>query len=259
MSKYDFHVHTSYSDGKHIQEMLVAAREVGLTGIGFTDHCVPYDDRYGRRDRFNFDETFYDRRKEIETFNQNNKNNPEIFDAVEINFDPNFTTKIEEFLNRADFDYAIGSVHYAGEYNISFPSQFKHMSKNEKLDAIEKYVDWQVECIDSGLFDILGHLDLPQRIEPLRNLMSESHYAKLACCLEGSEIIPEINAGRIDSEYGEFHPITEFLPLFEENEVSFILGTDSHTPSQLKTRNTMIDELFDNKDFSSLNLVNLYC
>ena len=44
----DYHVHTTFSDGKNTpEEIVLAAREKGLKEIGFSDHSYTFfDERY---------------------------------------------------------------------------------------------------------------------------------------------------------------------------------------------------------------------
>jgi histidinol-phosphatase (PHP family) len=53
--------------------------------------------------------------------------------------------------------------------------------------------------------------------------------------------VPEINAGRVLSEYGEFHPTPEFLEILLEHDVEFTLGTDSHEPDEIAARKERIE------------------
>jgi len=36
----DYHVHSNYSDGRFLFQMVRAADEAGLDGVGFADHCT---------------------------------------------------------------------------------------------------------------------------------------------------------------------------------------------------------------------------
>jgi len=59
---YDYHVHTTYSDGSFLEEMVDAAAAAGLDGVGIADHCNVSGDerarRYKRALGFNLDVTY---------------------------------------------------------------------------------------------------------------------------------------------------------------------------------------------------------
>ena len=239
--EYDYHTHTTFSDGYEMEGMADAAADAGLTGIGFTDHCLPYEDPFGRRDRYDLVDTFEERRERIRTLREDVE--VEVFDGVELNYDPNHEDAIRAFLAAAGFDYVIGSVHYADDYYVGHPEALADASHAAKRDAVETYVDWQVRLVESGLFDVLAHPDLPQRSPALRGMMDERDYRRLADALADSETIPEINAGRLDRKYGTVHPHPDFLDAFADAGVSFVVGTDAHAPDQLRTRRDLLDPL----------------
>lgn len=116
---WDLHTHTTYSDGAPIEEMVRAAGEAGLSGIGLTDHCIVYDDPVGRSDRYDFEDTYEQRRAEIEGLR--GEYDLAIADGVEMNYDPDREDEIRTVLEEADFEYAIGSVHYADDHDITAP------------------------------------------------------------------------------------------------------------------------------------------
>lgn len=229
---YDLHTHTTYSDGHDMAEMAEAAGEVGLDGIGFSDHCLAYHDPFGRRDRYDLVETYQARREEI----QNLETDVEVFDAAEMNYDPSYEGAIREFLTEADFAYTVGSVHYAGEYDVNGPSGLADASATTKREAVETYIDWQVQLVESELFDVMAHIDLPQRSPVLRGVIEPDDYQRLADALDGSGTVPEINAGRLERDYGTVHPDPDFFDVFRDAGVPFVIGTDSHNPEQVRER-----------------------
>ena len=249
----DLHTHTTYSDGYDMAEMVEAAAEVGLSAVGLTDHCIPYADPFGRSDRTDFDETYDGRREDIGALSERLDADVDILDGAEVNYDPNHERAVREFLAAANFEYTIGSVHYAGEYSIADPHQLADASAATKREAGETYVDWQVRLGESELFDIVGHLDLPQRSPVLRNVMDEDQYRRLADALAGSRTVPEINAGRLDREYGHVHPHSDYLHVFREAGVGFVIGTDSHAPDRLRERTRRLEPLLDAEDVAIID------
>ena len=198
--RYDLHTHTTYSDGSDIREMVEAATDAGLEGIGLTDHCIPYEDSFGRSDRYPFDGTYEDRRTEITDLRADDDVELEILDGAEVNYDPTREEEIRELLANAEFDYVIGSVHYTDVYDVAGPRELARASASTKRETVETYLDWQCRLLESGMFDVLGHLDLPQRSPALRGVMTGDDYQRLADALAASETVPEINAGRLERE-----------------------------------------------------------
>lgn len=229
----DLHTHTTYSDGWEIESLVESASEVGLDGIGLTDHCPVVSDPFGRRDRYDFCETYPKRRQIIEEIN--NSTAISVFDGAEVNYDPRSHETISTFLEEAEFSYTIGSIHYVDDFYIAHPS-LSSASAGKKREAVDRYIEWQQRLISSECFDIVAHLDLPQRSPSLRGIIEEADYRILAEALSNSKTIPELNAGRIDDQHGEYHPPIEMIEVFTDYGIEFVYGSDSHSPTDLEAR-----------------------
>lgn len=250
---HDLHTHTTYSDGSDAREMAVAAADAGLSGIGFTDHCIVYEDPFGRSETYDFGETYPERRRLLGSLREDF--DIEVFDGVEMNYDPNHESETASFLEEANFDYAIGSVHYAQEFYVTPATALSDAPEETRREAVDAYVDWTERLIESELFDVVGHLDLPQRNPSLRGLFDEEDYRRLADALADADALPEINAGRIDAEYGTVHPDPAYFDVFADAGVSFVVGTDSHTPETLRTRVDMLDSVLEDAESRGVEVV----
>lgn len=245
----DFHVHSNYSDGSFLGEMVRAAEGAGLEGVGFTDHCTvtarehtaEMRDVYG----FNLDLTYERRREAIDRLRD--RFSIDIYDAVEMDYDPRDESRIRAFLERADFDYATGSVHEVDGRNVQVSSNFVDWSA-EDLDAlVEEYFDRLVSLVESELFDVAAHVDLLERTAPLRGRATDDHYRRVARAFEDSRTIPEVNAGRALTDAGVVHPRPDFLTVLGEYDVPITVGTDAHRPADVGDRAAFLREFVDDR------------
>ena len=254
--RHDYHAHTNYSDGRPIYEMVEAAAEAGLDGLGLTDHCnvsaraKPAEAKaiHGH----NLDITYERRRRAIESIRE--RADIEIYDAVEMDYHPADEAEIRSFLDEAGFDYALGSVHEVDGTNVHFESYFAEKSEAEREEAVSTYFDRLVSLIDSELFEIAAHVDLIERNPALRGLATEAEYRAVAEAFADSRTVPEINAGRILGQYGEFHPRSDLLDVLMEAGTEFTVGTDSHTPEEFAPRLTEIEALLDEYGIEPIEL-----
>lgn len=233
-SRYDLHAHSTYSDGSPMGEMVAAGRRAGLDGVGIADHCIVVQDRHGRRDRYDLVETFERRRADIKELRP--VADIEVFDAAEVSYVADAEAETAAFLERADFDYVIGSVHFAGPYQYTGAAQYADADRAGCRSAVDRYFEAQRRLVESELFEVAGHIDLVQRIPALRDLTTDSHYEALADAFASSRTIPEINAGRLTRRYGEIHPEPARLDYLRERGIEFTIGTDSHRPEELEDR-----------------------
>ncbi len=247
MIDHDYHTHSIYSDGRFLRQMLSAASDAGLSGVGFADHCVVSDraPMVEHRNALGFAlDTIYERRRAaIEGFREAFE--IEIFDAVEMDYDPRDEAVIEAFLGEADFQYAIGSVHLLDGVHIQYEPYFADKSESERTALIENYFEKLIALIDSELFEVAAHIDLIERNPALRGFATESQYRRVAKALERSRTVTELNAGRLLAEFGSVHPVAPFFEILREHGVSFTVGTDSHTPAELTDRVPAVADEFE--------------
>ncbi|CCQ32640.1 Histidinol phosphatase putative protein [Halorhabdus tiamatea SARL4B] len=230
---YDYHVHTTYSDGSFLPQMIDAAEEAGLEGVGFADHSNVFDaDRsYRETMGFNLDLTYERRRRAIDRARE--RTDLRLFDAVEMDYHADREGAIESFLEDADFEYAIGSVHAVDGVNVHNEPYFADLSQADREAAVETYVEHLVSLVDSELFEIAAHIDLVERNEALRGLLTDDHYRQIADAFADSRTVPEINAGRVLDSYGKFHPREPLAETLLDAGVSFTIGSDAHAPDSL--------------------------
>ncbi len=246
---YDYHVHSTYSDGSFLGWMVGAAADAGLDGVGIADHLVvserDHQRRRRRRDGLNLDRTHDRRRAAIETVREDHA--IEVFDAAEVDYHPDDEAAIESFLANAEFDYAVGSVHLVDGVNV-------HVADPADPSAyVDRYVELVETMVESELFTVAGHVDLPERNPNLRGALDAEHYRRLADAFARSRTVPEVNAGRANREVshpgasveeGFFHPLPDFLAALRERDVPVVAGTDAHDPDDLRERTALLEERF---------------
>lgn len=235
---HDYHLHSNYSDGSFLYWMLSAAEEAGLEGVGFADHCNVSAREAQRREKyvlgFTLDDTYERRRAGIDAVRD--RFDLRVYDAVEMDYVEGEEGRIADFLGEAGFDYALGSVHTLDDRNVQADGPFRDRSPDERRDVADGYYDTLVSLVESELFEIAAHPDLLERNEHLRGLATEDHYDRVARAFADSRTVPEVNAGRVLGEYGEFHPAPPFFEALREYDVGFTLGTDAHRPDEIGAR-----------------------
>ncbi|WP_226041044.1 PHP domain-containing protein [Natrinema sp. DC36] len=243
----DFHVHSNYSDGDFLRSMVRAAESAGLEGVGFADHCnVASRERHASMRSvygFNLDLTYERRRRGIDRLREDF--DLEIYDAVEMDYDPRDEAAIDAFLSEADFDYAIGSVHDVDGNNVQVASNFAAMSDAERDAVVDEYFETLIALVESELFDIAAHVDLLERTPPLRGRATTDQYRRAAQALADSRTVPEINAGRALTDAEIVHPAEPFLTVLRDHDVAVTLGTDSHHPAEIPERADFLAEFVD--------------
>ncbi len=243
----DFHAHSNYSDGEFLSLMVDAAERAGLDGIGITDHCSVAERELMHAVRtkfgFNLDITYERRREGIRQVRD--ETDLAVYDAVEMDYDPRDEAVIREFLDEADFDYAVGSVHGVDGDSVQFAGPFEDMADDQRQAVVDRYFEQLVALVESELFDVAAHLDLITRAKPLRGYATDEHYRAVARAFADSRTVPEINAGRALRDGGIVHPREPFRSTLRDHDVAFTLGSDSHSPDEVTERAPFLAEFVD--------------
>jgi len=168
---FDYHVHTtfSYDCNLPLAESCPAAIAAGVTEIAFTDHVEhePGDEGFGYYQA----EAYF---RAIDEARAQWGDRLTILRGAEVDFNERTGDDVRRFMERygAEYDFVIGSVHYGDDRQIIFPDYFAERSLDE---VFAPYFERIRLAVESGLFDTIGHLDLPKRYAP----QSHRHYDPL--------------------------------------------------------------------------------
>ena len=235
--KTDYHMHSSYSDGRSVPDDYIApALAAGLSEIGFSEHLTLF--------------------KDLEDWNMNPVNispyinhlkilqstikNIKIKIGLEVDFFPGKEKEIFSYLQALPLDYIIGSVHYLGEKTVDVGPEFYEGKSIDRL--FESYFDSVIEAAASDLFDILGHCDLIRiyGYKPVSDL--EPLYRKLAKTMKEHDIAFEVNTNGRNRPLADFYPDRRYLHIFREENVPVCVNSDAHMPSRV---GQYFDEAYD--------------
>ena len=129
MIRHDYHAHSQFSDGSEMAAMVRAAAAAGLAGIGIADHCIVFEDEFGRRDQFDLVETYERRRERITEIRE--EFDVAVFDAAEVSYHPDHEVATRSFLREAEFDYVVGSVHFTDEFDVTATAPYVDLSEGD--------------------------------------------------------------------------------------------------------------------------------
>ena len=146
-------------------------------------------------------------------------------------------TWIEELATRAPFDYLIGSVHYLEPgWAVDDPDP-KWQGKWQDPDAIDeiwtKYWSLYVECISSGLFDILAHPDLVKKFGHRPSGDLRRFYEPSIEAARNVGVAIELSTAGLRKPCAEMYPARDFLELARQADIPLVIGSDAHLPEDV--------------------------
>jgi histidinol-phosphatase (PHP family) len=233
----DYHMHTDWSDGRGAHgEYAERADRLGLDEIGFTDH-VEFNGRSWVMDP----EDMYRYVESLDAARERSRVPLKL--GVEMDYTRFVHRKADRFLKawRRQLDYAIGSSHYMGDMHLAYNG---HEDKWEGVNRTQLYTEYYgmvKEIADSGMFDIVGHLDLPKRSGyypvghrsgKLKPRLSEAIEAALDAIARVGMCV-EVNTSGWRHPCRDQYPSGRLLGMCNERDIEITLGSDAHIPNHV--------------------------
>jgi histidinol-phosphatase (PHP family) len=150
--------------------------------------------------------------------------------GVEADFIPGTEEAYRCALNRPELDYVLGSVHQVGEWHIYIPDTWTTLEDPDDFH----YGYWRNlrAAAESGLFDVLSHLDaIRAKVAPARSDMTGEIEATLDCIAD-CRVAVEINGSGV-RRTGEFFPSLDILAGLVQRGVPITFGSDAHQLQQI--------------------------
>lgn len=237
MQFVDCHVHSHCSwDGRFSPvELCRRAVEVGLAGLVFTEH-LELDVNGRGYDRYQYDRS----RREIEVARETF---PQLYIGMglEVSYRGDLEPAIRTFLAGKDFDMLIASVHEVEGIDCSDPDAASRLwgGTVEARRVLRTYFSEVRRAIDTGLFDVVGHLGVFLRLGRARwekaigKETIDEGLGECLCALAQTSLALEVNTSGVRL-IGDIHPGYEYLRLYRGlGGWRLTLGSDAHRPAHL--------------------------
>ncbi len=229
----DYQVHSFRShDGRAtIIDHCERAVQLGLDEIGFSEHLDfdPDDPAVGHFDYDRYVSEIFEARDRF-------ADSLTIRMGIEVDYQKWFEDEIAEYLATHSFDFVIGSVHYVDRVMIMTPEYVNGRSSGQAYDL---YFAAVLDSVQSGLIDIVGHLEYAKRrgvpvfgpFDPTRN-----HDTVMALFGEmiGRGVALEINTAGLRQNAGGPYPCPEHVRMYASLGGRLLtIGSDAHHPDDL--------------------------
>ena len=225
MNLVDYHTHP-YSHGEidlctvyskeYLSKFIRKAEEREIKYLGFSDH-----------DYLLIDLNINKLKQIINTIPFN------ISIGLEFDFYPGKEEEIRQVIEQYSLDYAIGSVHHIKEWAFDHPDYIDQYKDKDIDHLYTEYFQLVQKAASSGLFDIIGHIDLikvfgyrPSKIDIL--VLIEPVLSEIK--KQGMAI--EINTNGLNKPVAEIYPSLPILKKAIEYDIPITFGSDAHSPEQ---------------------------
>jgi len=141
---------------------------------------------------------------------------------------------IEELADMADWDFLLGSVHYiAPGWDVDNPAHISRFQTQPVEEIWRMYFDAYERCIRSGLFDFVGHPDLPKKFGHRPGGDLRRFYDPVIAALAETGTAYELNTAGLRKPVGECYPSFQFMQLAREAGVPLLINSDAHAPEEV--------------------------
>jgi len=175
--------------------------------------------------------------------------------GIEADFVPGREDRMGTLLERREWDYVVGSVHFLRDAAVDHEGYDVWERSSDPERVWSRYFETLGEAARSGLFDILAHPDLvkvwgPERPRPRGDL--RRFYERAMDGIAESRIAVEVSTAGLRKPVGEIYPAREFLALCVEAGCPVALSSDAHAPGDLGAGYEQALELLDGLGVSEL-------
>jgi histidinol-phosphatase (PHP family) len=218
----DYHIHAA-AHGEYtysadwIEKFLAAAARRGICDIGLSEH-----QEYSELVDWAAVEKASSKAEQIK-----------IRLGLEADYIPGQENLIKNHILARNYDYIIGSVHFIEGWGFDHPD-FRGQFEQSDIDkTYENYFNLVQGMVQSGLYDIVGHMDLIKLWghRPRRNI--SSFISPVLKAVKWSGMVVELNSAGLRKPVHEFYPAAEIIKEMYSLNIPITLGSDAHHPDQV--------------------------
>lgn len=206
------------------------AENKGILELCFCDHMPSYKgyDPKHRMELYQFD--YY---VQIIQDTKNNSRIPILF-GIEADYYRGCEPYVESLLASKEFDLVLGSVHFLDSWGFDDPEQLPVWDLVDVKETWERYFKLLMELVDTGLFDVVAHIDLPKKFGHVLNKEDLLRLAEpLLDQMANKGMAMEINTSGLRKPVKEIYPSLELLKLAQERHIPICFGSDAHEPTSV--------------------------
>lgn len=148
--------------------------------------------------------------------------------GLEVDYSPVRETIIGKYLEKLPFDFVIGSVHDIDGIPIDHPDRMEAFLQWEPEELYRRYFKLVSSAVRSGLFDIIGHLDLIKvfKVRPQKSVLE--HVNPLLEEIREAGLVVELNMNGLNKPVREPYPERKILERCFQLGIPLTLSSDAH-------------------------------
>jgi histidinol-phosphatase (PHP family) len=153
--------------------------------------------------------------------------------GIEADYRPDTIERVGELVSLYPFDYVIGSVHFIDGWDFDDPRFLSRWDGRDVDKVYREYFGLVAEAAETGVFTILGHVDLVKKFGHRPTHPVEDAVWQMAGRVADAGVIVELNTAGLHKPVGEIYPDAALLSKFCRLGVPITFGSDAHRPQDV--------------------------
>lgn len=233
----DYHVHTFRCGhaGGESRDFVLRALDLGLSEIGFTDHIPLYFLPVEARDpRLAMSEDrFEDYLEEVKTLRKEFGGSIVVRLGLEADYAEGYEDDLRRWLDRAEWDFVLGSVHWVAGDWIDAPGSAARFDREGTDRLYREYYRLLAKAARTRLFDVLSHFDLPKKHGHRPAVPVEDAEGEAIAAVSEAGCAVEISSAGLRKPVGEAYPEPRLLERIARAGIPVTFSSDAHAPAEV--------------------------
>lgn len=209
--------------------MYDAALNAGVHELGISDHFCVFPDG-STRPWSMFLSKVVEYIAELRSYQ--NGHSPFVRIGLEVDWFANHRSIVYPFIEELELDFRIGSLHHVDE--APFDDCFSpKRSKEDRLEMWRKYWTLERNMAESGLFDMVAHIDIPKRLGFFPEKELEKEIDEALDAFAAKNVVVELNTAGYSLPCREAYASPSILEKCRKRDISVTLSSDGHEPERI--------------------------
>lgn len=158
---------------------------------------------------------------------------PQVLLGIEADHIPGEEAFTAGLLAAHPFDVVLGSVHMIDGWAFDDPDRMDGYVGRDIGELWDDYFARVTEAAASGMFDVLGHIDLVKKFRYYPEGDLVERYRALASAIAATRVAVEVNTAGLRKPCAELYPAQELLQCMFDAGVPVTIGSDAHRPGEV--------------------------
>ncbi|MGI1691608.1 histidinol-phosphatase [Thermoanaerobacter uzonensis] len=153
--------------------------------------------------------------------------------GIEADYFPEKEKEIKDFLATYPWDIIIGSVHWIDDWGIDLEESIEEWHRRDVDEVYLEYFNIIEKMAKTGLFDIIGHIDLVKIFGFRPNYKVFEKIERNIEEISKTGIVIEVSTAGLRKPVGEIYPSKEIMGMIKEYNIPIVVNSDAHMPQDV--------------------------